>query len=545
MNQDPYIGTVIEEKYSVDRKIGEGGMGAVYVGTQRMVDRPVAIKLLHTDLSTHERFKQRFEVEAKAIGRLNHPNCITIYDFGFSQDLDAFYMVMEYLEGDPMHVRVVQGVSAKEAVSITQQIAVALDHAHHQGILHRDLKPENIILSKMTDGSELVKVLDFGIARIFEDDNERTTEESNRLTHAGEVFGTPAYISPEQARGERHLSPASDLYSLGIMLFEMLEGKLPYWGNTAIETIMQHLQDPIPQLTRIDVPQSLKDVVIRLMSKEAEQRFQSGKELSEALRLIESQFESGNHAHIAPPMARQQYHSTPTNMMPGVDEHEWDDIPETIASPPPSNLLAMDIKTARPNLSTSPSYQAPPSEVQRPSNDTEDGLHTKSPSKLKIGALAVVIVLVCVCAGVIMMTIFQEDGAAAPKLKEPVQASANPPQQNNLNVVEPVGVKPAQDIEVAKNPSSPELKPKNQLREPDGIKPEETKPEEVKPEETKPEEVKPERIRRKPKKKPLVKKNPEEVKKVVKPKPKPKPDSQIKSIKLNDEPLLVKPLSLN
>lgn len=259
MQQDPYAGKTIENKYQLDRKIGEGGMGAVYLGTQLMVDRPVAIKLLHAGLNSHDLFKQRFEVEAKAIGRLNHPNCITLYDFGFSDEINAFYTVMEYLEGDPMQVRVMQGVTAKEAVVITKQIAMALDHAHHQGILHRDLKPENIILAKMTDGSELTKVLDFGIARVFQ--KEQDTHEANRLTRAGEVFGTPAYISPEQARGERDLTPASDLYSLGVMLFEMLEGRLPFWGDTAIDTIMLHIQEPVPNLTRIDVPAPLRDLV--------------------------------------------------------------------------------------------------------------------------------------------------------------------------------------------------------------------------------------------------------------------------------------------
>ena len=250
MDADSLIGLVIDDKYKLDRKIGEGGMGAVYLGTQLMVDRNVAIKLLHTGLSGHDRIKQRFEVEAKAIGRMNHPNCITLYDFGISAELDAFYMVMEYLDGTPMHRRVVEGVSAKEAVDITRQIALALDHAHHQKILHRDLKPENVMLTQMTDGTQLVKVLDFGIARIFQQDEEpKTTQEQNRLTRAGEVFGTPAYISPEQARGDRDLTPASDLYSLGVMLYEMLQGELPFWGETAIDTIMKHITSPVPRIT--------------------------------------------------------------------------------------------------------------------------------------------------------------------------------------------------------------------------------------------------------------------------------------------------------
>ncbi|MEC9398453.1 MAG: serine/threonine-protein kinase, partial [Myxococcota bacterium] len=287
MDADSLIGLVIDDKYKLDRKIGEGGMGAVYLGTQLMVDRNVAIKLLHTGLSGHDRIKQRFEVEAKAIGRMNHPNCITLYDFGISAELDAFYMVMEYLDGTPMHRRVVEGVSAKEAVDITRQIALALDHAHHQKILHRDLKPENVMLTQMTDGTQLVKVLDFGIARIFQQDEEpKTTQEQNRLTRAGEVFGTPAYISPEQARGDRDLTPASDLYSLGVMLYEMLQGELPFWGETAIDTIMKHITSPVPRITRIDLPGELKELTYQLLSKDPSERPQSGKELGERLAAI-------------------------------------------------------------------------------------------------------------------------------------------------------------------------------------------------------------------------------------------------------------------
>ena len=296
MSEQTFIGLVIEDKYRLDEKIGEGGMGAVYLGTQLMVDRHVAIKLLHSGLSEHERIKQRFEVEAKAIGRMHHPNCITLFDFGFSNELNAFYMVMEYLDGTPMHKRVFEGVTSSEAMAITRQIALALDHAHHQGILHRDLKPENVMLTKMTDGSELVKVLDFGIARIFsEDDSEqKSAAEQNRLTRAGEVFGTPAYISPEQARGERELTPASDLYSLGVMLFEMLTGDLPFWGETAMDTIMKHVSEPVPTINRLDVSRELKQVTYDLLSKDPRKRPQSGKELAERLDAVLQRQQTAN-----------------------------------------------------------------------------------------------------------------------------------------------------------------------------------------------------------------------------------------------------------
>lgn len=285
MNQDDLVGLVIDNKYRLDRKIGEGGMGAVYLSTQLMVDRNVAIKVLHAGYNGHEKLKQRFEVEAKAIGRLHHPHCITLFDFGYSQEMQAFYTVMEYLDGEALHKRLGKGVSPREAVMIVRQIALGLDHAHHQGILHRDLKPENIMLAKMTDGSELVKVLDFGIARVFQSGSADSSQEvsNNRLTRAGEIFGTPAYISPEQARGERDLSPASDIYSLGVMLFELLEGRLPYWGESPIDTIMMHIRDPVPNISRLDVPGPIKALVTQLLSKDPSQRPQSGKRVAELI----------------------------------------------------------------------------------------------------------------------------------------------------------------------------------------------------------------------------------------------------------------------
>ena len=337
MSDETFIGLVIEDKYRLDQKIGEGGMGAVYLGTQLMVDRHVAIKLLHSGLSEHERIKQRFEVEAKAIGRMHHPNCITLFDFGFSGELNAFYMVMEYLDGTPMHKRVFEGVSSSEALAITRQIALALDHAHHQGILHRDLKPENVMLTKMTDGSELVKVLDFGIARIFsEDDSEqKSAAEQNRLTRAGEVFGTPAYISPEQARGERELTPASDLYSLGVMLFEMLTGDLPFWGETAMDTIMKHVAEPVPTINRLDIAKDLKQVTYDLLSKDPKRRPQSGKELAERLDAVLQRQHAANAdssmnfiATSAASTDTLNAHATLTDLAP--DYNEWAEAGATV-----------------------------------------------------------------------------------------------------------------------------------------------------------------------------------------------------------------------
>lgn len=277
-------GTVIEGKYRLERELGAGGMGAVWLATQIMVDRKVAVKLLHPAFMDQDDLQARFEVEARAIGRLNHPNCITLYDFGFSTDLKAFYTVIEYINGVSLDKRLSSSVPLTEVISIVKQISLALDHAHHQGILHRDLKPENVMLANMTDGSELVKVLDFGIARIVKGDND--TEEAQRITKAGEVFGTPAYMSPEQARSTRQLGPPADLYSLGVMFYELVAGNLPFFANSAFELLMMHVTRPVPPIIRQDVPEEIKLIIYRLMDKDPANRFQSGRDLSRALDAI-------------------------------------------------------------------------------------------------------------------------------------------------------------------------------------------------------------------------------------------------------------------
>ncbi len=286
MSNAAVSGTVIEGKYRLERELGAGGMGSVWLATQLMVDRNVAVKLLHPAFIDSDDIQARFEVEAKAIGRLHHPNCITLYDFGFSDELKAFYTVIEYIDGISLDKRLGDDIPLKEACSTIRQIAMALSHAHHQGILHRDLKPENVMIAPMTDGSEMVKVLDFGIARIVKGDAAEE-DESDRLTKAGEVFGTPAYMSPEQARSTRQLTPAADLYSLGVMFYELVAGGLPFFANSAFDILMMHVTRPVPPIRRPGVPEDLKQVIFKLLEKEPEKRFQSGTELIAAIDALD------------------------------------------------------------------------------------------------------------------------------------------------------------------------------------------------------------------------------------------------------------------
>ena len=280
-------GIEIGGKYRIERLLGEGGMGAVYLARQLPVDRSVALKFLRSAVCQHRVIQTRFELEARALARLNHPNCITLYDYGWAPELEAFYTALEYVRGVPLHERLGGQLDWREVVEIVRQVALALDHAHHHGILHRDLKPENVMLTVMTDGSLLAKVLDFGIARIFRGDpNDHSSGPSPRLTGSGEVFGTPAYISPEQARGVEELGPGCDLYSLGVMFYELLEGQLPYVANNAVDLMTMHVRAPLPELTPGRSPAEVSSIVGRLLAKKPQDRPTSAGALAQELKRL-------------------------------------------------------------------------------------------------------------------------------------------------------------------------------------------------------------------------------------------------------------------
>ena len=280
-------GLIIEGKYRLLSPLGAGAMGAVWLAEQISVDRKVAIKLLHPSTSDTSGMNERFAIEAKAIARLNHPNCITLFDFGFSEELDSYFTVIEYVKGEPLGKRLLKNImSIKESIEIVRQVAQGLDHAHFHNILHRDLKPDNIMLTLQSDGQELLKILDFGIAKIVNGKFGEEEDDEIRLTRAGDVFGTPAYMSPEQARSTRSLTPASDFYALGVIFFEMIEGELPFTASSSFDVLMMHVTDEVPRLQRKHLPPEIADVIYKLLEKHPDDRFQNGKDIIDALSSI-------------------------------------------------------------------------------------------------------------------------------------------------------------------------------------------------------------------------------------------------------------------
>ena len=270
--RDDMIGQTIGGRFVVDKKLGAGGMGAVYRARQADLGRQVAVKVLLEELTSSDTQARRFTVEALAVSRLKHPNTIQIFDFGKS-DQGRLYIAMELLEGETLHERIAsrRRLPVRMALRILAQVAAALDEAHGKGIIHRDLKPENIFLVRVGDDADFVKVLDFGVAKL----RDGVGDGQGTLTKAGSIFGTPRYMSPEQASA-RPVDARSDLYSLGIILFEMLAGSPPFDSETPLTLLLAHVNAPVPTLISRDltlvVPREVELLVADLLEKQPAKR---------------------------------------------------------------------------------------------------------------------------------------------------------------------------------------------------------------------------------------------------------------------------------
>ena len=281
---DSLIGSVLSGKYRIDERLNEGGMGTVYRGTHVLMDKTVAIKVLRPSLAADEKIVARFSREARAASRISHPNALSVTDFGEDENGTVF-LVMEYLSGRTLK-KVIQEegpLPLPRVVDITRQIADALNAAHQQGIIHRDLKSDNIMLLDTMTGDH-AKVLDFGIAKINEPDGNR---DSGSLTAPNLVIGTPQYMSPEQCSQDSEIDSRSDIYSLGVILYEMLVGHVPFSAESPTMVMLKHLQEPVPSVLdeRNDLPASIDRVIARAMAKLPANRYQNVAELIEDLTI--------------------------------------------------------------------------------------------------------------------------------------------------------------------------------------------------------------------------------------------------------------------
>lgn len=280
------LGIELEGRYKIERQIGEGGMGVVYLARHSVIEKLVAVKVLRSEVASSESVVKRFVQEARAASKIGHPNIIDVTDFG-TTDEGLTYQVMEYLQGKTL-ARLLrdEGVlSVERTMHIVSQVALALQAAHDKGIVHRDLKPENIFLIKRNDSEDFVKIVDFGIAKVVSDVDD---DDAPRLTRVGTVIGTPEYMAPEQAAGRPDVDSRADIYALGIIVYEMLSGKVALQGNSTVRTLaMQMLDVPVDLMelsSAREVTEELNEAVMKALAKKPTRRFQRMEEFLEALR---------------------------------------------------------------------------------------------------------------------------------------------------------------------------------------------------------------------------------------------------------------------
>ena len=324
---------VIDDKYRLDRLLGRGGMGAVYAALHVELERPTAIKLLLPDLVSDEQALERFKREARAAARLNHPNVAGTYDFGSLPGGEA-YIVMELVEGETLSERLAAAGALPfgEAALIARQVADGIESAHEGGIVHRDLKPANIIISSDHRGTALVKVLDFGIAKLKE---TSTTGGPASITTAGSIMGTPRYMSPEQC-SDHKVDARSDIYSLGVLLYEMLAGRPPFDAPSAMALALKQIQEPPPPLkeARPDVPDALERLVMWALAKDPADRPQTAAEFSRALLAAEGSAAPAPPAPSpSPPRPDADSQGGDPKFRPGVEQSAAEGAPSLRVAP--------------------------------------------------------------------------------------------------------------------------------------------------------------------------------------------------------------------
>jgi serine/threonine-protein kinase len=322
------VGREIAGRYRIVKKLGEGGMGAVYRGEQLSLKRAVAVKVLKPELGSNQMILRRFNAEAEAVAKLSHPNTVNIYDFGQDRD-GSLFIAMEFIEGRSLREALQKEgpFSPTRAITIALQVAASLTDAHSHSIVHRDLKPDNVMLQDRGRNKDVVRVLDFGIAKL-RDDNRATQQ---AMTQAGDMLGTPQYMAPEQIRGEA-IDGRTDIYALGCMTYEMVTGRMPYEAPTIMAMLSKHLLEQVvpPSQRRPDllIPRNVDELVLQAMAKDPASRPPSMELFAEMLQsLLASLPPDPNRSAgmsvqqgVATPMAPPSFHAPIVSPPPGTPQ---------------------------------------------------------------------------------------------------------------------------------------------------------------------------------------------------------------------------------
>jgi serine/threonine-protein kinase len=337
-------GKLLAGRYRLISLLGEGGIGFVARAEQVSVGREVAIKFLSRSAHDADQI-ERFKREAKALATLKHPACLTLHDFDYSPDLECYYMVTELVDGVEFGEAIDAGMPLSEALIIMSHVCDALAAAHEQGVLHRDLKPQNVMVTRSY--ASPVKLLDFGLARLY----QSTFGEDVKISRTGHVYGTPAYMSPEQCMADPNIGPATDIYSVGVMLYELCSGRLPFDTSTMTQMLLSHIREDAEPLDEPGIPEELRDLVDAMLKKDPSERPSDLYEVGVRLEEIAAAM-SGEHR----PVRRK----TPSPML---------GVAEAASSPDASGDGAF--RTAPPDH---PTLSGPPSEVSDAEHTTLEDL---------------------------------------------------------------------------------------------------------------------------------------------------------------------------
>jgi serine/threonine protein kinase len=352
------IGTQFAGKYKIIKKLGEGGMGSVYQAVQNPIDRMVAIKVLLGKLAQDEVAVKRFEQEARAVSKMQHPNTVTIFDYGTTDD-DRLYIVMEFLRGKTLSDALrasAGGIEERRTIHIIRQVCASLGDAHAAGIIHRDLKPDNIFLTEMGGSKDWVKVLDFGVAKMAD------AEGASTLTQTGMIFGTPKYMSPEQAEG-KPIDFRADIYAIGVVMYELLTGRPPFLADTPVALLLKHIaEQPRPfRVLRPDIAVSpeIEAIVMKSLAKAPDDRYSSVEQLSADLEACAS-IVRGTAPHMVAELGTQPAgvvsRPVPTEVNPGQGARL--DLSPADLRPP--NVLPSGLSLGLNDVRRAPTEPAPP-----------------------------------------------------------------------------------------------------------------------------------------------------------------------------------------
>ncbi len=453
MTHPTWIGYNLAGRYLIDSELGQGGMSAVYRATDTNLRRVVAIKLIHTHLSKDPEFVRRFEVEATSVAQLRHPHIVQVYDF--NKENDTYFIVFEFVPGETLQERLTRNGQAgrlmpiAEVLKIAEGIGTALQYAHDRDIVHRDVKPANVMLN--VDGDAILT--DFGIVKIVGGPQHTAT---------GAVLGTARYMSPDQIRGQK-VDARSDIYSFGVMLYEMVSGEPPFASDSAMTLMMMHMNDPIPDVTlvRADAPPALANIIDKAMAKESEQRYQTMSQLLADLHQVQ-QDPSPNSPSILPlpiptprPTEQQEPDADPTELL-ATQNRESKQTPP-IPTPPSeeidvdgAELMEADTAVSLPDPTQTAKQQTAPTATivpTEPPPPPQDNASTAKQGGGKLPFIIIGIVALMVIAILLMMfNPFGED-EAQPVVDVTATVAAVAP-TDEVDIVQPIATESIEEDEI-------------------------------------------------------------------------------------------------